>query len=116
MTKTEIDAMVEAYITAWSEPDPLARQKLLESIWQADATYTDPLTHATGRAGLDEVISHFLEGNPGAKFTVNGKIDHHHDCIRFYWTLHFANGSEVSGMDYGEVTPDGKLCKIVGFF
>ncbi|MBE2222925.1 MAG: nuclear transport factor 2 family protein [Anaerolineae bacterium] len=115
MTQTDIEALVEHYVAAWSEPDSVARQTLLKAIWQEDGVYTDRFNQASNRAALDNVITHFLEGNLGAKFTVNGKVDHHHGCIRFYWTLHFA-GSETSGMDYGEVTPDGKLCKIVGFF
>ncbi|NKQ35371.1 MAG: nuclear transport factor 2 family protein [Chloroflexi bacterium] len=116
MTQIDIEALVEKYVTTWGESDPVAHQNLLKAIWQADGLYIDPINQASNRAALDNVITHFLEANPGAKFTVNGKVDHHHDCIRFYWTLRFANGSEASGMDYGEVTPDGKLCKIVGFF
>jgi hypothetical protein len=30
--------------------------------------------------------------------------------------LHYPNGIQQSGMDYGEVSPQGRLAKITGFF
>lgn len=110
------DAIVKQYITAWSEPDAAARWVLLEAAWSTDGSYTDPLSHASNRADLDTLIAGFLSANPGAQFTLNGKIDSHHGYIRFFWTLTFADGTELPGMDYGEIAPDGKLAKIVGFF
>lgn len=116
MNPNEINALVDNYVAAWSEPEANARQKLLEVVWQVDGIYTDPLSHATNRAGLEAIIAQFLKNNPGAKFTLNGPPDHHHQHIRFYWTLRLANGREIPGMDYGEVSPEGQLVKIVGFF
>jgi hypothetical protein len=112
----EIDALIKDYVTAWSEPDPDVRQRLLEGVWEKDGVYIDPMTQATTREMLNEVIAQFHRNNPGGTFTVDGKIEHHHRHVRFNWRLRFPNGSEVSGMDYGEVTPEGKLSKIVGFF
>lgn len=111
-----LDTTLQKYVAAWSEPDAAARQVLLEAIWSADGTYTDPMSHAANRAELDTIIAGFLSANPGATFTLNGKIDAHHSHVRFYWTLTFANGTQLPGMDYGEVALDGKLTKIVGFF
>jgi len=116
MEQNQVETLIGQYILAWSEPDPEARRKLLETVWTQAGVYTDPVSHAPGREALDQAIAQFLAGNPGAKFTLTGKIDHHHEAVRFYWTLHLANGVEIAGMDYGEVTLDGKLAKIVGFF
>ncbi len=111
-----LETTIEKYFAAWSEPDAAARKALLEAVWSADGTYTDPMAHAANRAELDALIAKVLSTNPGAKFTLRDKIDAHHGHIRFYWTLTFADGTEAPGMDYGEVAPDGKLIKIVGFF
>lgn len=116
MEPSAIETLISKYVGAWSEPDAAARQQLLEAIWSPGGTYTDPLTHAASRAELDAVIEQFLQSNPGAQFSINGKIDAHHQHIRFYWVLHMSNGRELNGMDYGELAPDGKLQKIVGFF
>jgi hypothetical protein len=116
MPLPDIVSLIEEYIAAWNEPDPSVRLDLLETVWHDEGTYTDPVSHATNRAGLDAVIEGFLGDNPDAKFMIKGRIDHHHDYARFYWTLHLANSEEIPGMDYGEVSPDGKLVKIVRFF
>jgi len=116
MSPAGIDALFADYVAAWSEPDAVARQRLLEAVWYEAGAYTDPISQASNRAELDAIIARFLGENPGAAFTVAGKIDHHHSYVRFFWTLRFASGAEMSGMDYGEVSPDGKLIKIVGFF
>ena len=44
-------------------------------------------------------------------------IDVHHNVVRFLWRLVRADGScgDIS-IDFGEVGPDGRLVRIVGFF
>jgi hypothetical protein len=116
MIPTDVLFLIEEYIAAWNEPDPGIRLEILETVWHDDATYTDPVSQADNRAGLDAIIEGFREDNPDAKFIINDKIDHHHGYVRFSWMLHLPNGAEVPGMDYGEVSPDGKLIKIVRFF
>jgi hypothetical protein len=108
--------LIKNYTAAWSEPDAASRQSLLEAVWEQAGTYTDPLSRAENRAELHALIGQFLADNPGATFTLKGKVDAHHDFVRFYWTLRMSNGVEMEGMDYGEVSPQGKLVKIVGFF
>ena len=44
-------------------------------------------------------------------------IDVHHNVVRFLWRLVRADGScGDTSIDFGEVGPDGRLVKIVGFF
>ena len=116
MDASNVTALIEGYVGAWSEHDPEVRKKLLETVWNVNGTYTDPLSVATNRDQLDAIIGHFLKTNRGAKFTLKGNVDTHHDHIRFYWIAHLTNGAELPGMDYGEIGVDGKLLKIVGFF
>ena len=116
MTRTEIDTLLKQYTAAWSEPDPQARQALLQAAWHETGEYTDPIAHAANRAELDGVIARFQQSNPGARFTLHGQAIHHHNYICFFWVLQLANGTELQGTDYGEIGADGKLRKIVGFF
>lgn len=116
MEHTAIESLVSQYVAAWSEPDAATRQKILEAIWSPDGTYTDRLSHADNRTELDAIIAKLQQTNPGSTFSITGKVDAHHHFIHFYWLLKMGNGSELNGMDYGEITPDGKLQKIVGFF
>ena len=116
MGTLNITALIDGYIAAWSEHDPAARMKLLEVVWYVDGAYTDPLSFAANRDQLHVIIGNFLKTNRGAKFTLKGSVDTHHQYVRFYWIAHMANGAELPGMDYGEIGADGKLIKIVGFF
>lgn len=116
METAALETLLSQYVAAWSEPDSAARQALLEAVWSSDGTYTDPQSHAVNRAELDSIIAGFLQANPNARFSLVGKVDSHHHHIRFYWLLRFQNGRELNGMDYGELSADGKLQKIVGFF
>jgi hypothetical protein len=116
MEQQALENLIHKYIAAWSEPDLAARRDLLAEVWAENGEYTDPMSHAAGRAELDSVIASFLANNPGARFSVQGEVSHHHRYVRFYWSLQFADGKEMTGMDYGEVTADGQLNKIVGFF
>ena len=110
------EATLAGYLAAWNEPDPAARMRLLAAAWAEGGAYTDPTVELTGRAALDAYISGILQRQPGARITLTAPPNFHHTHTRFYWTLRFANGAEVPGMDYGEFGPDGKLVKIVGFF
>jgi hypothetical protein len=116
LTPQALEALITGYTSAWGENDPLKRRALLEEVWEADGVYTDPQTHAPGRDALDAHLAGFQASIPGATFTLNGAVDHHHNAVRFFWTLHMPGGQEIPGMDYGEISPDGKLSKIVGFF
>ena len=44
-------------------------------------------------------------------------IDVHHNVVRVLWRLVRADGScgDIS-IDFGEVGPDGRLARIIGFF
>lgn len=115
MAAQEIEQLIDGYLAAWSEPDPQARRAHLERVWDADGVYTDPNAHAAGIDALDAHIGGFHQAAPGATFTLSAPIDHHHEHVRFYWVLR-VGGQEIPGMDYGEISADGKLTRIVGFF
>lgn len=116
MKTKAVEQLILGYTAAWSEPDPKKRIELLNQVWEEDGEYTDPMMHATNRSSLDRGIASFLADNPGASFSLDGNIDQHHHYVRFFWILQLYNGSQVKGMDYGEISPNGKLRKIVGFF
>lgn len=116
MNVQDIDPTIAGYLAAWNESDPVARRSLLETVFEELGMYTDPLTHAANRAALDVVIARFRQDNPGARFSLENKIDFHNHYVRFYWLLSFTNGAQLSGMDFAELSLEGKIVKIVGFF
>lgn len=115
--KAAITAIVDRYCNAWSEADTARRQQLLDDVWADDGTYTDPLSHVAGRPALSSLIEGFLKQYPGARIVLSSAVDVHHDKLRFTWKFVAGDGSvAMEGMDFGEIGPDYRLRRIVGFF
>ena len=116
-TQAEIDEVVKIYCDAWSEPDIDKRRQLLERIWTEGGTYTDPVSHVEGRDALVNRIMAHLEKFPGTRIVPSSHTDVHHGMLRFTWKFIGADGTvRNEGIDFGELSADGRLRKIVGFF
>ena len=112
-----LDGLVDTYCRAWSEPDADAHRALLDQAWDEDGTYTDPLARVVGRAALHAHIGASFAGFPGMVITATSAVDVHHDKGRFTWQLALPDGSvPVAGTDFVQVTTEGKIRSIVGFF
>src|ERR1700744_2373134 len=70
--------IIERYLDCWNETDTEARRKLIEQVWAPDASYTDPLAEAEGRAAIDATIAAVQGQFPGFVFTLAGPVDAHH--------------------------------------
>ena len=79
--------IIERYIACWNQTDPGLRRKLIDEVWAADASYTDPLGEAIGREAIDATIAAVQEQFPGFSFTLLGPVDTHHHQARFTWGL-----------------------------
>jgi hypothetical protein len=116
-TATTTQQIVEAYGAAWNEPDQAKRRALLEQAWADGGVYTDPQSHAEGRDALLALIAGFREQAAGASIVATSGADAHHDQLRFTWKMLGADGSTIiEGIDFGELAPDGRIQRIVGFF
>ena len=108
---------VRTYVDAWGETDAAQRAQMLEQVWDEHGVYTDPMAHVEGRAALIGHIGGFQQQFPGARIELSSGVDTHHGKIRFAWRLVLADQTvHVEGIDFGEVSADGKLRAIVGFF
>ena len=113
----ELTELITLYTRAWSEPDRACRQSLLDRIWDENGTYTDPTAHVAGRAALVDHIGGFFVQYPGARIELTSGVDMHHEMFRFTWRMVLADGNVfVEGIDFGELSSEGKLHRIAGFF
>ena len=117
MDDNAIKEVVTQYMAAWNAPDAATRQALLQQCWSDGGIYLDPRAALTGRDELARHIAAIQASRPGAQLEFMSGIDVHHNVVRFLWRLVRADGSrgEIS-IDFGEVGPDGRLVRIVGFF
>jgi len=112
-----LDEIIDAYTTAWNEPDEGKRRRLLEVAWADDGAYTDPQSDVAGREALIALIGGMHGEMPGARIDVTSKTDLHHNKLRFAWRFVSGDGSmTIDGIDFGELAEDGRLQKIVGFW
>jgi hypothetical protein len=108
--------VVARYLDCWNETDPVARRKLIDEVWSADAVYIDPLAAARGRAEIDATIAAVQTQFPGLVFTQAGSADAHHQQVRFRWNLGPAGGeSLVEGSDVALVDESNKITRVLGF-
>lgn len=108
--------IVQRYIASWNETDPERRRKLVDELWDDQASYIDPLAEAHGRDAIDAVIAAAQAQFPGFVFTLNGPVDAHHQQARFTWALGPADaGPVVIGFDVAVVTENGRLRTVLGF-
>lgn len=112
-----LERAIEVYCAAWNETDPVERDRMLEPVWAADATYTDPTVHLTGRSALVAHIDAVFARYPGSTIVMTSAVDAHHGVARFAWKKVLADGTSLpDGIDFAEIGDDGKLTRIVGFF
>jgi hypothetical protein len=109
--------IVTKYMAAWNETDVARRNALLEQCWVDGGIYVDPGVELAGRDELAQHIAKMQAGRPGARLEFMSGVDVHHRVVRFLWRLVRADGTfGDTSIDCGEIGPDGRLIKIVGFF
>jgi hypothetical protein len=117
MDGNAIADMVTRYMAAWNEPDTTTRDALLAQCWSDSGSYVDPKVSLAGREALSRHIATVQAARPGARLEFMSGIDVHHNVVRFLWRLVRADGSRGdTSIDFGEVGPDGRLVRIIGFF
>lgn len=109
------DALIERYIAVWNETNAARRRELIAQTWTEDARYIDPLMEGAGQDGIDAMIGGAQAQFPGFVFSLIGKADAHHDCVRFSWALGPEDGDAlVKGTDFATVVGD-RLQSVTGF-
>ena len=108
---------IETYGASWNEPDEAKRRELLERSWADNGVFEDPRDRAEGRDALLRLIAGFREQLPGGSIVMTSGVDEHHGLVRFTWRIDDAQGKALlEGIDFGELAPDGRIQRIVGFW
>jgi hypothetical protein len=112
MSSTE---MVSRYLAAFNEPDEARRAALVDALYTADCSYTDPHVDVRGPAGVSEFIAQTQERFPGHTFALRGDVDAHHGQARFQWQAGPPDDpARYVGFDV-IVCDDGQIDQVLGF-
>jgi len=108
--------IIKRYLEAWNETDAAARLALVESLWAADGSYTDPLADVRGPDAIAGLIGAAQQQFPGLVFTLGGPVDANHNQARFTWHLGPSDGEPiVIGFDVAVLDPSGQISSVHGF-
>jgi SnoaL-like domain len=114
---SDVTATVDTYLSAWNETDPDRRAELVGQVWAEDGTLTDPPLAAAGRPAISDLHAALQGQFPGHAFRRSSAVDAHHDRFRVGWELVGPDGTvALAGLDVGELTEDGRLRAVTGFF
>jgi hypothetical protein len=112
-----VDTAVKNYTSAWNERDDTKRRRLLEQSVTYDVFWQDPLGQANDLESLSRYIGQFFERVPGVRLDLTSGISQHHNHICYTWKLVDEKGGRtIDGRDFGELAPDGRLARVIGFF
>lgn len=114
---TDLNETVDTWLAAWTEPDQSKRQGLIAQLWAADGELIDPPMTAAGHAELAAITAGLQAQFPGHAFRRASGIDYYHDFLRYGWELIAPDGTvALAGIDVAEVTTEGMLRRVSGFF
>jgi hypothetical protein len=115
VTSVDFASLVDRYVSIWNLPDE-ARTAELAEVFTADVYYADPTVTTRGQRELDRYIGVTRRRFGGMRFGVAGRIDGHHDQVRFGWHCGPAGGDPVvAGFDVA-LLEGGRIRAIHGFF
>jgi len=109
--------LVEGFCGAWNASAPAERDRLLKRVFAPNGVYLDPTpTYAAGHAALKRTIVSFHRDYPGSRFRCSAPQVHHR-AMRVSWLLLGRDGkTQAQGTDFYELTQDGLIKRVTGFF
>ncbi|MBV9281764.1 MAG: nuclear transport factor 2 family protein [Chloroflexi bacterium] len=115
---TSIGEVLDGYFAMWNEADPARRRRIIEETWTQDASYVEPLMAVEGYDALNAGVAGLQAQFPGHELRPAGKVDAHHDRVRWSWELFGPEGgtAAAAGTNVGALAPDGRLRQVTGFF
>jgi hypothetical protein len=116
-TTVDLTASVDAWLTAYGNPDAEARAAAIARHWAPEGELVDPPVSGSGHAGVAEVAAAVQGRFPGHTFHRTTAVDAHHDVARYGWELRGPDGTAVlSGLDVVVLADDGRFRRVAGFF
>jgi hypothetical protein len=114
---SDLNAVIDAYLSIWNETDDAARRVKIDEVWAENGVYVDPLAAASGRQEFDKVIAGAQAQFKGLLFERGATFDEHHNVVRFTWNLVTAAGADpiAIGFDVAAVDDNGHITTVYGF-
>jgi len=111
-----LDAVVRVYGSAWNEPAAEKRLCALRQSMTESATYIDPTVDTANLPDLADAIGEFQTSAPKASIGQLSGLDARTGELRFEWEFKNDGVTAITGHDYLEISPDGRIASIRGYW
>jgi uncharacterized protein YndB with AHSA1/START domain len=114
---TDLEARVDAFFDAWSEADAAVRRARLAAVAADALVFRDRFSCTSG---LDDLVAHIGAAQvhmPGLRLRRDGAVRHCQGMALVDWVAKAPDGAvRGRGIDVLELTPDGRLGSVTGFW
>lgn len=108
---------VDGYFSLWSEPDAATRGAGLAALAAGDVTFKDAFSCTRGLEDLSEHLGATQVHMPGLKLRRSGDVRHCQGTAIVDWVADGPDGKQrASGTNVFDLTADGRIARIVGFW
>ncbi|MGH9441190.1 MAG: SRPBCC family protein [Thermoanaerobaculia bacterium] len=108
---------VDAYLSAWSEPDASARRALLGSSLTEDVSFHDAYACLRGIDDLNANLAAVQRFMPGMMLRRAGELRQCQESALGDWSAEGPDGAvKAKGTNAYDFAPDGRIRRVVGFW
>jgi hypothetical protein len=108
--------IVQVYGSAWNETSADKRLCALRQSMTENATYIDPTIDTANLPALSDAIGEFQTSAPKAWIGQLSGLDARAGELRFEWEFKNDGVTVITGHDYMEIAPDGRIASIRGYW
>ena len=108
---------VDAWFTAWSEPDAARRTEILERVAASTVRFRDRFSLVEGFEDLFPQLAAVHQFMPGMRLRRQGDLRHCQGTVLADWVAEGKDGAERGrGTNVFELGPDGRIESVVGLW
>ena len=108
---------VDAWFSAWSNPDTPTRDGALDRIASPDIEFRDQFSMVIGVEDLRPHLAAVHKFMPGMRVTRDGAVRHCQSIVLADWVAHASDGTERGrGTNVFAFAPDGRIQAVTGFW
>lgn len=112
-----VDALWDAWFSAWSETNDAKRDALLARCVTTEARFRDAHAEGAGRAWISGWIAACQRQFPGTRLARDGRVLQTRDSLVVRWNAAMPDGNVVArGINHGRLSPEGTLASVEGFW
>ncbi|MEL7043317.1 MAG: hypothetical protein AAGL90_17495 [Pseudomonadota bacterium] len=100
----------------WNTEDADEQVALTKASMEHNVHFVDPKYNIIGHDPFLAMVKATQAQVPGAVYARASKVDFQNNFCRFHWSIHLDGKLVLAGFDVVEVTDQGKILKVIGFF